>query len=137
MRKAVLPYQNLPLDLTGGVRCLALLNMSFFALFALLALFLGSSILTLGTDCSIALFWCYETVCWGMASLLAGVTFFLRRKAAVILDIGTHYGSRVIGVELLEAPPVEAYHILEERILDGFKSWSGGLDSDGDREVCP
>ncbi|CAM6095568.1 unnamed protein product [Calypogeia fissa] len=119
----------------GGVRCLALLNMSFFAVFALLALFLGSSILTLQTDCSVALFWCYEVVCWGTAFLLAGSAIFLRRKAAVIMDVGSHYGSRTVGVELLEAPPVEPYHVIEERILEGFKSWSGGPDSDGEQEV--
>ncbi|BBN11321.1 hypothetical protein MPTK1_5g10900 [Marchantia polymorpha subsp. ruderalis] len=119
----------------GGVRCLATLNISFVAVFVLLALFLGSSILTLETECSIALFWCYEVVCWGTSILLAGTAFFLRRKAAVIMDAGEFYGSHLRGVELLEAPVSdEPDSVIEKRIADGFKSWSGVGDSD-DEEI--
>ncbi|KAG4141791.1 hypothetical protein ERO13_D06G095800v2 [Gossypium hirsutum] len=49
----------------GGVRCLSILNAVFALIFGLLALFLGSSLLTLGSSCSLPLFWCYEIASWG------------------------------------------------------------------------
>lgn len=80
----------------GGVRCLSILNIVFAVIFGLLALFLGSSLLTLGSDCSIPLFWCYEVASWGLVTLYSGTAFFLRRKAAIILDDG-EFGSRNLG----------------------------------------
>ncbi|KAA8541782.1 hypothetical protein F0562_022934 [Nyssa sinensis] len=44
----------------GGGQCLSILNLIFAAIFGLLALFLSSSLLLLGSSCSLPLFWCYE-----------------------------------------------------------------------------
>ncbi|KAL2609755.1 hypothetical protein R1flu_028328 [Riccia fluitans] len=121
----------------GGVQCLVIINLSFMVVFMLLAVILGSSILTLQTECSLALFWCYEVVCWGTAILLAGAAFFLRRKAAVIMDAGEWYGSHLRGVELLEASLAdEIDSFTEKRVAEGFKNWSGVVDSD-DEETGP
>ncbi|KAH9540846.1 hypothetical protein CY35_14G026400 [Sphagnum magellanicum] len=111
----------------GGVRCLATLNLSFLIVFMMLAIFLGSSILTLGTECSRALFWCYEVICLGMVTLLGTTAVFLQRKAAVIMDAGEWYGNRSTGVELLEATAVTPE--MERRINTGFKTWMGPADS--------
>eukprot|EP01018_Ginkgo_biloba_P001345 Gb_25871 [translate_table: standard] len=121
----------------GGVRCLAILNISFAAVFALLALFLGSSILTLETDCSVTLFWCYEIVCWGLVILYGGTAFYLRRKAAVILDEGEYYGSHTVGLEMLEAAPQFPQPEMERRINEGFKSWMGSSLLSSDEEDGP
>jgi hypothetical protein len=119
----------------GGVGCLATLNVSFAVVFGLFALFLGSSILTLQTDCSVTLFWCYEMISWSFV-LLYGCTFlFLRRKAAVILDDGEFYGARTVGMELLEGyvdPPSPG---MERRVNVAFRAWMGSSilsDDDGD-----
>eukprot|EP00249_Psilotum_nudum_P014349 c24778_g1_i1 orf=636-1514(-) len=120
----------------GGVRCLATLNGSFAIAFAFLALFLGSSILTLETDCSTTLFWCYEMVCWGLVLLFGGTFFFLRCKVAVIMDEGEFYGSRIVGMEMLdthEIPPPE----MERRLNVGFKSWMGSSILSSDEEEGP
>ncbi|KAJ8432399.1 hypothetical protein Cgig2_010001 [Carnegiea gigantea] len=117
----------------GGVRCLAILNMVFAVIFGLLALFLGSSLLTLGSNCSLPLFWCYEVVSWSLVILHGGTAFCLRRKAAVILDEGSFSG-RNLGLEMLEANPYEVTPDVERRVNEGFKTWMGSslLSSDED-----
>ena len=121
----------------GGVRCLATLNVSFAAVFVLLALFLGSTILTLESDCSVTLFWCYEVVCWGLVVIFGGTAFFLRRKAAVILDEGEYYGSHTIGLEMLEATPQLPQAEIEKRVNAGFSSWMGSSFLSSDEEDGP
>lgn len=88
--------------IAGGVRCLAILNLSFLAVLVLLSLVLGSSILTLKTDCSIPLFWCYEVFCWGLVLILGGTAYILTQKAA-IMDEGERARAQDSCVELLEA----------------------------------
>lgn len=122
----------------GGVRCLAILNAVFAVIFAFCALLLGPTILTQESDCSSILFWCYEVMCWGLVVLFGGAAFFLRRKAAVILDEGEHYGSLTVGLEMLEAPPQLSQAELERRINVGFNSWMGSslLSSDEEDGLC-
>ncbi|XP_010526113.1 PREDICTED: uncharacterized protein LOC104803765 isoform X2 [Tarenaya hassleriana] len=109
----------------GGVRCLSILNVVFAIIFGLLALFLGSSLLTLGSNCSMPLFWCYEISSWGLVVLYAGTAFFLRRRAAIILDEG-EFGNRNLGLEMLEANnPLEVTPEVERRVNEGFKAWMG------------
>jgi hypothetical protein len=123
------------------VRCLSTLNISFLITYVLLAIFLGSSVLSLGTSCAIALFWSYEVWCGGLVILTGATAYFLRRKAAVIMDAGEYYGHHAMGVELLEAiaitPEMMMDPELENRITAGFKSWKGpadALSSDDDDE---
>ncbi|GAB2284850.1 hypothetical protein Dimus_019303 [Dionaea muscipula] len=120
----------------GGVRCLAILNMGFALIFGLLALFLGSSLLILGSSCSLPLFWCYEIASWGMAILHGGTTFFLRRKAAVVLDEG-EFSGRNLGLEMLEANPLAITPDVERRLNEGFRTWMGSslLSSDEEDEL--
>lgn len=122
----------------GGVRCLATLNTCFAVAFALMALFLGSSLVMFETDCAYVLLWCYEVVTWGLVFLLGGTAIFLRRKAAVVMDEGEHYGHHVTGVELLEAMPVPQ-SVMERRVNRGYrKSWMGsGLSSSDDEDGLP
>ncbi|KAK3010274.1 hypothetical protein RJ639_011082 [Escallonia herrerae] len=101
----------------GGVRCLFILNVVFAILFGLLALFLGSTLLTLGSSCSASLFWCYEIASWGLVILYVGTIFSLQRKAALILDESDFVG-RNLGVEMLEANPVEFTTDVERRVND-------------------
>ncbi|KAK1550025.1 hypothetical protein Q3G72_012489 [Acer saccharum] len=119
----------------GGVRCLSILNAVFALLFGLLALFLGSSLLTLGSSCSVPLFWCYEIASWGLVILFAGAAFFLRRKAAVVLDEGDS-GGRNLGLEMFEANPLEITPDVERNVNEGFKAWMGSslLSSDDEDE---
>ncbi|XP_021739204.1 uncharacterized protein LOC110705611 [Chenopodium quinoa] len=119
----------------GGVRCLAILNMVFAILFGLLALFLGSSLLTLGSSCSVPLFWCYEVASWGLVILFGATAIFLRRKAATILDEG-NFSGRNLGLEMLEANPWEVTPDIERRVNEGFKTWMGSslLSSDEEEE---
>ncbi|PKA48310.1 hypothetical protein AXF42_Ash021215 [Apostasia shenzhenica] len=130
----------------GGVRCLFILNIIFSVIFGLLALFLGSSLLTLGSNCSIPLFWCYEIAAWGMVILYGGTAFFLRRKAALVLDEG-RYGGRNLGLEMLESS-IETTPNMQRRVNEGFKAWMGSslLSSDDEddetdyrniEEACP
>lgn len=121
----------------GGVRCLATLNIAFAISFAFCALLLGPTILTLESDCSTVLFRCYEVFCWGLIVLFGGTAFLLRRKAAVILDAGEHYGSLTVGLEMLEAPPQLPQAELERRIDAGFKSWMGSSLLSSDEEDGP
>lgn len=120
----------------GGVRCLSILNVVFAIIFGLLAIFLGSSLLTLGSSCSVPLFWCYEISTWGLVVLYGGTAFFLRRKAAVILD-GGEYGSRTFGLEMLEANPLEVTPNVERRVNEGFKTWMGPSLLSSDEEDEP
>ncbi|KAJ8751616.1 hypothetical protein K2173_025769 [Erythroxylum novogranatense] len=119
----------------GGVRCLSILNVVFAVIFGLLAIFLGSSLLTLGSNCSLPLFWCYEIAAWGLVILYGGIAFFLRRKAAVILD-ESDFGSQNLGVEMLEANVLEVTPEVERRVNEGFKAWMGSslLSSDDEDE---
>ncbi|XP_031256629.1 uncharacterized protein LOC116114626 [Pistacia vera] len=120
----------------GGVRCLSILNAVFAIIFGLLALFLGSSLLTLGSSCSVPLFWCYEIASWGLVILYAGTAFFLRRKAAVVLDEGD-FGGRNLGLEMLEANPLEVTPEVEHRVNEGFKAWMGSSFLSSDEEDEP
>ncbi|XP_010049086.2 uncharacterized protein LOC104437760 [Eucalyptus grandis] len=117
----------------GGVRCLSILNVVFAIIFGLLAIFLGSSLLTLGSSCSVPLFWCYEISTWGLVVLYGGTAFFLRRKAALIID-GGEYGSRTLGLEMLEANPLEVTPDVERRVNEGFKTWMGSSLLSSDEE---
>ncbi|XP_042002242.1 uncharacterized protein LOC121751555 isoform X2 [Salvia splendens] len=121
----------------GSVRCLSILNLVFSIIFGLLALFLGSTLLTLGSNyCSLPLFWCYEIASWAFVILHGGAAFFLRRKAAVVLD-ERETGGRNFGLEMLEATPTEVTPEVERRFTDGFKSWMGPsiLSSDDEDEL--
>ncbi|XP_031374723.1 uncharacterized protein LOC116189271 [Punica granatum] len=120
----------------GGVRCLSILNIVFAIIFGLLALFLGSSLLTLGSSCSVPLFWCYELASWGLVTLYGGTAFFLRRKAAAILDEG-ELGARNLGLEMLETNPLEVTPDVERRVNEGFKSWMGSSFLSSDEEDEP
>lgn len=120
----------------GGVRCLSILNVVFAIIFGLLALFLGSSLLTLGSGCSLPLFWCYEIASWGLVILYAGTAFFLRRRATLILDEG-EFGSRNLGLEMLETNPLEFTSEVERRVNEGFKSWMGSSLLSSDEEDEP
>ncbi|XP_010668084.2 uncharacterized protein LOC104885074 [Beta vulgaris subsp. vulgaris] len=117
----------------GGVRCLAILNMVFAIIFGLLALFLGSSLLTLGSSCSLPLFWCYEVASWGLVILFGATAIFLRRKAAAILDEG-NFSGRNLGLEMLEANPWELTPGVERRVNEGFKTWMGSSLLSSDEE---
>ncbi|MFQ6671432.1 hypothetical protein Gotur_035982 [Gossypium turneri] len=120
----------------GGVRCLSILNAVFALIFGLLALFLGSSLLTLGSSCSLPLFWCYEIASWGLVILYGGTAIFLRRRAAIILDEG-EFGSRTLGLEMLEANPLEVTPDVERRVNEGFKAWMGSSLLSSDEEDEP
>ncbi|KAK9075629.1 hypothetical protein SSX86_003955 [Deinandra increscens subsp. villosa] len=114
----------------GGVRCLSILNLVFGVIFGLLALFLGSTLLTLGSKCSIPLFWCYEIASWGLVILYGGTAFHLRRKAP--LD-ETEFAARNLGLEMLEAEFTPGPD-MERRVNEGFRSWMGSsyFSSDDD-----
>lgn len=120
----------------GGVRCLSILNLIFAIIFGLLALFLGSSLLTFMSNCSTPLFWCYEVASWGLAVLYGGTAFFLRRKAALILDEG-NFSGRNLGLEMLETTPLEVTPEVERRVNEGFKAWMGSSLLSSDEEDEP
>ncbi|XP_043705656.1 uncharacterized protein LOC122655531 [Telopea speciosissima] len=120
----------------GGVRCLSVLNALFATVFGLLALFLGSSLLTLGSSCTLPLFWCYEIASWGLVVLYGGTAFFLRRKAAVILD-GGNFAGRNLGLEMSEAAPLDVTPDVERRVNEGFKAWMGSSLLSSDEEDGP
>ncbi|KAJ4781906.1 Pericentriolar material 1 protein [Rhynchospora pubera] len=120
----------------GGVRCLSIINSIFAIVFGLLALFLGSSLLTLGSSCSVALFWCYEIAAWSLVILYGGTACFLKRKAVLVLDEGNYAGHN-LGLEMLEGIN-EVTPEMERRINDGFKQWMGSsLLSSDDEEESP
>ena len=91
--------------------------------------------LALGSTCSVPLFWCYEITAWGLAILYGGTAFFLRRKAAVVLDEGD-YATHNVGLEMLESK-LEVTPEMQRRISDGFKQWMGSslLSSDDEDEA--
>ncbi|XP_077219517.1 uncharacterized protein LOC143853681 [Tasmannia lanceolata] len=120
----------------GGVRCLSILNIVFAIIYGLLALLLGSTLLTLGSSCSLPLFWCYEIAVWALVILYGGTAFFLRRKAAVILD-ESDFAGRNLGLEMLEAPPQEVTPEMERRVNEGFKAWMGSSLLSSDEEDGP
>ncbi|KAH0871553.1 hypothetical protein HID58_078575, partial [Brassica napus] len=112
----------------GGVRCLSILNVVFAIIYGLLAIFLGSSLLALGSSCSVPLFWCYEISSWGLVILYAGTAFFLRRRAdALTIDEGEFGNRNHQGLEMLEANPLEFTPDVERRVNQGFKAWMGNL----------
>ncbi|KAK1407991.1 hypothetical protein QVD17_39620 [Tagetes erecta] len=119
----------------GGVRCLSILNMVFGIIFGLLAVFLGSTLLTLGSTCSIPLFWCYEITSWSLVILYCGTAYLLRRKAATVLD-ETDFASRNLGLEMLEAEFTPGPDV-ERRVNEGFRSWMGSsyFSSDDDDDT--
>ncbi|XP_022853378.1 uncharacterized protein LOC111374860 isoform X1 [Olea europaea var. sylvestris] len=121
------------LSSTGGVRCLSILNATFAIIFGLLALILGSTLLTLGSSCSLPLFWCYEIASWGLVVLYGGTAFLLRRKTAVFPD-ENDFAGRNIGLEMLEINPVEVTPQVERRVNEGFKSWMGPSFLSSDEE---
>ncbi|KAE8700414.1 RNA polymerase I-associated factor PAF67 isoform 2 [Hibiscus syriacus] len=90
----------------GGVCCLSILNAVFAIIFGVLSSFLGSGLLTLGSSCTLPLFWRYEIAVWGLVILYGGTAILLRRKAAVILDEG-EFGSRTLCLEMPESNPSE------------------------------
>ncbi|CAF2241045.1 unnamed protein product [Brassica rapa] len=109
----------------GGVRCLSILNVVFAIIYGLLAIFLGSTLLTLGSSCSMPLFWCYEISSWGLVILYAGTAFCLRRRAALTIDEGEFGYRNHQGLEMLEANPLVFTPEVERRVNEGFKAWMG------------
>lgn len=81
------------------------------------------------------LFWCYELGSWGLVILYGGTAFFLRRRAAVILDEG-EFGGRNFGLEMLENP-AEVTPDVERRVNEGFKTWMGSSLLSSDEEDEP
>lgn len=120
----------------GGVRCLSILNAVFAIVFGLLALFLGSTLLTLGSSCSVPLFWCYESASWALVILYGVTSYLLRRKAAAVLD-DNDFAGRNMGLEMLEANPVEVTPEVERRLNEGFKAWMGTSYLSSDDEDDP
>ncbi|KAH7289932.1 hypothetical protein KP509_30G024500 [Ceratopteris richardii] len=120
----------------GGVHCLAIVNLSFAIVFALMGLFLGSTILTLQTDCSPTLFLCYEMICWSFFFLYGGTFIFLRHNAAVIMSEGDFYGNRTMDIELLEGSNILPSPGAVRRLNAAFSSWTGSsvLSSDGEND---
>ncbi|KAG7545322.1 hypothetical protein ISN44_As12g008010 [Arabidopsis suecica] len=121
----------------GGVRCLSILNVVFAIIYGLLAIFLGSSLLSLGSSCSVPLFWCYEISSWGLVILYAGTAFFLRRRAALTIDEGEFGNRNDQGLEMLEANPLEFTPDVERRVNEGFKAWMGPSLLSSDEEDEP
>lgn len=127
----------LSIKFTGAVRCLSILNIVFAIIYGLLAVFLGSSLLTLGSSCSVPLFWCYEISSWGLVILYAGTAFFLRRRAALTIDEGEFGNRNDQGLEMLEANPLEFTPDVERRVNEGFKAWMGPSLLSSDEEDEP
>lgn len=120
------------------MRCLSILNIVFSIIYPLLAVILGSSLLSLGSNCSVPLFWCYEVFCWSLSILFGGTSFFLRRKAAQILDEYGSPSSRNAGLELLEAnSDIIITPDVERRVHESFKSWMGSSLLSSDDEDDP
>ncbi|KAH7446045.1 hypothetical protein KP509_01G035100 [Ceratopteris richardii] len=117
-----------------GFTCLATINVSFSILFTLMALFLGSSILTLKTGCSQTMFWCHEMICRGFAFLYGGTYFSLWRKVVVIMDEGEYYASRTMGMELLGPSGEPPSPGMIRRMNVGFNAWMGPAVSSSDDE---
>lgn len=79
------------------------------------------------------LFWCYEIASWGLVSLHGATAFFLRRKAGLVLD-ESNFAGRNLGLEMLEANPLEVTPDVERRVSEGFKSWMGSSYLSSDEE---
>ena len=110
----------------------------FAIIYGLLAIFLGSSLLALGSSCSVPLFWCYEISSWGLVILYAGTAFFLRRRAdALTIDEGEFGNRNHQGLEMLEANPLEFTPDVERRVNQGFKAWTGPSLLSSDEEDEP
>ncbi|KAL0311988.1 UNVERIFIED_CONTAM: hypothetical protein Sradi_5598100 [Sesamum radiatum] len=120
----------------GGVRCLSILNIVFAIILVFLHYFWVQlySLLVAAARCPC--FVCYEIACWGLVILHGGAAFFLRRKAAVILD-ESDFAGRNIGLEMLEATPPEVTPDMERRVNEGFKSWMGPSFLSSDEEDEP
>ncbi|XP_047323963.1 uncharacterized protein LOC124927565 [Impatiens glandulifera] len=118
----------------GGVRCLCIINRVFAIIFALAAIFLGSTLLTLGSRCSWPLFWCYEIVLWSFVVLFSGTAYLLRRKASSVAFDEGGGGLNNIGIEMLEANPVAITSEVVASVNQSFKMWMGSsyLSSDDD-----
>ncbi|KAL0698090.1 hypothetical protein Bca4012_054212 [Brassica carinata] len=121
----------------GGVRCLSILNVVFAIIYGLLAIFLGSTLLTLGSSCSMPLFWCYEISSWGLVILYVGTASSLRRRAALTIDEGEFGNRNHQGLEMLEANPLEFTPDVERRVNEGFKAWMGPSLLSSDEEDEP
>ncbi|XVE71051.1 hypothetical protein DITRI_Ditri10aG0118900 [Diplodiscus trichospermus] len=65
-----------------------------------------------------------------------GTAIFLRRRVAVILDEG-EFGSRNLGLEMLEATPLEVTPDVERRVNEGFRAWMGSSLLSSDEEDEP
>ncbi|KAI4376948.1 hypothetical protein MLD38_014649 [Melastoma candidum] len=119
----------------GGVRCLSILNAVFAIVFSFLAVFPGWSLLYMENRCSKPLFWCYEISALGLVFIYGGTAFFLQRKAALVLD-QKHCGTRTLGLEMLEAYPIEITPEVERRVNEGFRTWMGSslLSSDDEED---
>lgn len=109
----------------------------FAIICGLLAIFLGSSLLTLGSSCSVPLFWCYEISSWGLVILYAGTAYSLRRSAALTMDEGEFGNRNHQGLEMLEANPLEFTPEVEGRVNEGFKAWMGSSLLSSDEEDEP
>lgn len=57
----------------------------------------------------------------------------MRRKAASVLD-ESNFAGRNVGLEMLEANPVEVTPEVERRVSEGFKSWMGSSYLSSDEE---
>lgn len=79
------------------------------------------------------LFWCYEIASWGLVSLHGATAVFLRRKAALVLD-ESNFAGQNIGLEMLEANPLEVTPDVQRRVSEGFKSWMGSSYLSSDEE---
>lgn len=68
--------------------------------------------------------------------MYGGTAFFLRRKAAVILG-EVDFSARNLGLEMLEASPLEVTPEVERRVNEGFKTWMGSSLLSSDEEDEP
>lgn len=68
--------------------------------------------------------------------MYAGTAIFLRRKAALILD-ESDFGSRNLGLEMLETNTLVVTPDVERRVNEGFKAWMGSSLLSSDEEDEP
>lgn len=57
----------------------------------------------------------------------------MRKKAASVLD-KSNFAGRNVGLEMLEANPVEVTPEVERRVSEGFNSWMGSSYLSSDEE---
>lgn len=67
--------------------------------------------------------------------MYGGTAFFLRRKAAAILD-ETDFAGRNLGLEMSESA-LEVTPDMERRVTEGFKAWMGSSLLSSDEEDGP